>query len=506
MEDKKVSSEKELKLVKTNDKKKEWTVKRILTTVIIVILALLMVGGSFYYIFSPSFRNDANAFGTYDGEPVLYEANNMFSRTLASDPDYAAAATSGDYNALWTSWYKAYQSQVIYIALAKYAKEAKILAPQTLVEKMIIESGAFNNENGEFDAEIYKATPDTEKRAFFNYMKTIYPYQTVIADIYNTVTSAQESAFVAQYASDTKTFDYFVVDCNTYPNTLAVSYVYNHLDDFKLLDVSVISCVTEEDAKSCYSELNTGLAWADAVAKYSQDSYAANEGAIGSDLFACALATNMKDASSVSMLINMNEGEYSMPIEGPSSWAIYKLNAPVKDIDFEEEDMYKRVKQMIYLTEPDEIQPYIDTNVSLAETIAKEDFDTAASTFSTGLVSVGPASNNIGNSEVFYGLDSYDYVGTLSNAVASDSALNKELFTETVGHVAGPIAVDGGYLFVRTSAESKEQQMGDLTEALYKFYVGQFNLFDVQQSILSSDKHKDDFTTKFFSMLLGNLQ
>lgn len=490
--------------MKIKKEKKVWTVGGILKTVIIAILALLMVGGSFYYIFTPGFREDSNAFGFYDGEPVLYENNNVFGRSLAGDTSYMTAITTGDYNSMWTSWYQAYQSQVVYIALSKMAEEAGIIAPESLVAQLAVDSGAFNNENGEFDQTIYDSLSDADKRLFFTYLTDSYPYQKVLDDVYTALSSAKEKEFITKNSSNGKNFDYFVVGSNAFPYADTIAYVNDHADEFLFVDASMISCLSEEDAENCYNELSNGLAWEEAVAKYSNDSYAVDGGNIGGAMFAGVFKANLKDVSDVSKITVLKAGEYTKPIDGLYAWTIYKANADPYEADFEDEEVLLRAKSMIYEDNPELVQPFIEDSLEFAVNYAKNDFDYAAEAFGTGKAIVGPAVNNIGNSSIVYGLQTADSYGVLAQAAMNDEELNKELFSEEVGYVAGPIDLGGSYMFVKVSGESDEIDMGTLTSAMYDYYKNQFGVVDLQNAVILSDKHEDNFTSKFFELILGS--
>ena len=125
-----------------NEKKEKMSFKKLITIIIIVVLAMLMVGGIYYVVVlvSQSKAEKANSWGSYDGESIMIENNNVFYNTLVNDSNLQTAYLNGDYNTLLSSYYSAYQAQVAFMALSKDAKEAGIVAPQDLVNDLIIRS------------------------------------------------------------------------------------------------------------------------------------------------------------------------------------------------------------------------------------------------------------------------------------------------------------------------------------------------------------------------------
>lgn len=216
-----------LKVEKEKKEKSTWTPKKIITTIIIAVLALLMVGGLYYVIaFFQQSSDDSNVFGYYDGEPIKYEANTVFYNTLVGNPNYQTAYASGDLSTVYGLWAQAYQQQVVVTALMQLANKANIVTSDKLVDKLVIESGVYSSEDGSknFDEEVYKATNTAERTATYNNYKNLYPYFVITEDMQTALSSEDEKNFILDYASEKRSFDYYVVDYNAYPDDLALSY------------------------------------------------------------------------------------------------------------------------------------------------------------------------------------------------------------------------------------------------------------------------------------------
>jgi len=242
------STKEEKKFEKVEAKKEPWTVKKILTTVIIAVLALLMVGGAYYFFaMIQQSKDTTGVFGYYDGTPVKLAYNTVFYNTLMSDEDYISAATSGDYNGLYTSYSKAYQSEVVFQGLSKLAKEAKIVAPEKLVNQLVIASGQFAGEDGStFDPQVYKDSSLALKNTAFNYYKMMYPYQYVGQDYYTVLTSDAEGDFVSDLANDAISLSYFAIDYTVYPDELASAYDISGMEKATDADGNVVEPTLDE--------------------------------------------------------------------------------------------------------------------------------------------------------------------------------------------------------------------------------------------------------------------
>jgi len=267
----------ELKFVKKD--REPWTPKRIATTVVIAILALLMIGGfSYMLIIYQQDHDDSNVFGYFDGQPIKYEPNTVFYNTLNSNSDYMNAYLSGDWNAMWSLWYSAFQNEVVYRALADMAKKAGVVTTDELVNQTIINSGIYAGEDGtRFDESVYRAASPANRTATYNYVKKIYPYSVVSTDIQTAVVGAAESSFVSEMSKDTRSFDYFVVGSNAIPDDFALGY-----------DISQMPETTDEEGnvvEPTLAQIKDYIASSDPdiVAPYIQDAVAGASGLVSSD-------------------------------------------------------------------------------------------------------------------------------------------------------------------------------------------------------------------------------
>lgn len=505
MADKNVTPMAESKNKKT--KKQPMSVKQILTTIIIVILALLMVGG-FFYIFSlisQSKAEKASAWGSYDGKDIRLEPNNVFYNTLVSDQNLMNAQLSGDYNTMLNSYYGAYQSQVLYEAISQEAKDAGILAPQELVNRLILRAGIYNDADGNFSEEIFDQATESEKMNVSTFYTNYYPYTVALTDLQSTIVSTQEKDFVVQMSKDTRTFDYFIVNYNVYPNELATTYGQDNSKLFSRANLSTISASTEEKITEAYQALTTGATWDDVLTNYTEGS-TTDSGSIG-EVQLQTIISNLANPDDIDIITALEVGAYSAPIQNTTGYTIYKLDSAVSEPDFTDAETLSSVKKYIADNGIDDITPFVDSALATATIQAQEDFAATAAAVNSEIISVPSVNDNIGQSIFLTGISTYDTTGYLA-AAATDEAISRELFTADTGYVTGPMAVsetENTYIIAKvTDTNTNNEGTSYGTSVLYDYYAGQQPGYDAFANILISDKHQDNFYTQFFNMLFSS--
>ena len=496
-----------LKEMETKPKKAKktgepWTAKRVITTIIIAILALLMIGSLYYIIVmvAQAKSEDSNAWGYYNGKAIKIETNNVFYNTLMSDSDFQTAYASGDYSTLMQSYYSAYQQQVIFTAITEDAQAAKIAAPQKLVDDLIISSGVYNDEDGNFSEETYKNTAESTRILVNSYYTSLYPYQVVLSDYASAIVSDAEMNFVTELASKSRSFEYFVVDYNAYPNDLAAEYGKANADLFKSVSLATITNSDEEKINQAYTDLSNGSAWSDVATLYSSDTTTAE--ATETKLY--SISAGLADSADLDKIVALELGSYTEPIKTSSGYAIYKVDSKITPADFSNEDVLAEVKSYIYSNEAETITSYINSEISTIAEAAQSDFEAAAKSCNATIETVSSASNNIGDSQYLIGMEYYDAEGYLATA-AEDENVSRELFTADEGYITGAIASDDKYVIAKvTSINDDSASMASLINIYYNYYGPYQVQTDKMYAILLSDKFEDNFYMQFWTQLFSS--
>jgi hypothetical protein len=493
---------------KKKEKKEPMSFKKLITIIIIAVLALLMVGGVYYVVvlISQDKAEKASAWGSYDGKDVRIENNNVFYNTLMNDSNLQNAYLSGDYNTMLSSYYNAYQAQVVFQALDQEAQDAGIVAPQKLVDQLILKSGVYNDADGNFSEEVFDASSDAQKTQINNFYTNYYPYSVVLADLQSTIISEKEMDFVVQLARDTRTFDYFVINYNAYPDDLAKAYAEQNPQLFSKAGISVISAASEEKIKAAYDALVAGTAWDDVVATYSEDSYKEDNGKVGSlQLF--SIMSNMTDQADIDKVTSLEVGSYTNPIQGTNGFVIYRLDEAVAEADLSDAETLTVVKFYINQNKVDDITPYVDAAVARASEMAQSDFEGAAKAVNATIIPIKSSNNNIAGSQYLAGINYYDATGYLATA-ANDETVDRELFVSDEGHVTAAMPVqnvENTYIIAKVTGIDKENdETSYATSLLYNYYAMQQPAQDRVYSVISSDKHVDNFYNQFFATLFSS--
>ena len=163
------------------------------------------------------------------------------------------------------------------------------------------------------------------------------PYNLILSDLQSTIVSAQEAEFVKTVAEQSRSFEYFVIDYNVYPDDLTVAYAEEHEGLFDKMDLSIISASTIEKLTEALDALNAGTDWADVVSAYSEDGYASNGGSAGT-VMVYSLLSNLADEADLEKVTSLEQGTYSEPIASPYGYTIYKADKALEKADYSDED------------------------------------------------------------------------------------------------------------------------------------------------------------------------
>ncbi|MBQ2527807.1 MAG: hypothetical protein II544_03550, partial [Spirochaetales bacterium] len=251
----------------------------------------------------------------------------------------------------------------------------------------------------------------------------------------------------------------------------------------------------------------SGTEWTEAVSTYSEDSYASAGGSVGT-VAVFSLLTNLNDQADIEKIRALEVGTYSEPILSPMGYAIYRLDTAIETADLTDDETLASVKYYINQNNSEEVAPYIETAVGLATAQAQTDFEGAAESVNSEVISVNGVSNNVGQSQYLGGFESYDSLGYLASA-AKDEAVSKELFSAEEGYVTGAIPVteanSSRYLVAKvTEKQTENENNAYVTSMLYSYYAPLQPVYDAAYNVMSSSKHQENFYTQFFSTLFSS--
>ena len=159
-------------------------------------------------------------FGRYNGEKIELSYGNYFYQQLASIMSSGAVNSQN----MMQAYQRAYYMTVLETALRQMADQAGITVSDKMIDRAIIESGIFNDENGNYSSDLYREASAMEKSSVRMQLEETVPAQRVLTDISSVKTSAAENEFVSSFNDTVRAFDYITVDYSAYPDADAVAY------------------------------------------------------------------------------------------------------------------------------------------------------------------------------------------------------------------------------------------------------------------------------------------
>lgn len=501
-------AKKEAKAEKKRNRK-PMTGREIGIMIIIIIICIALGGtGLFTLVYTSISQNqNKNLFGSYNGEEINLESGGtlaqQYSQIAQQNSD---ALSSGDTSATLSVWSQAYQNSVAITAMNQMAEEAGITTPQYLIDKAILETGYYNDSDGNFDQEIYDSTDNATKISIETSVKNSLPIEIISNDISTIIAPTAEKDFVVEMANRTRSFEYAIIDFNQIPDEVAADFGQSNPALYKTIDLSVLTVADESNCTDIYNSLTDGtLQWSDAVTNNSLDSFKNSDGAIGV-LAAWNISQNLKEESDLDIIFSTEAGSFTSPIAGVNGgWSIYKVNATPTEPDFTTSQTLVQVKAYMSNNDPEVLQKYVGDQ---AEKIAQElssDFDAAVEKYGLTTINVEKTSNNFGQSSYMGGLTYTDTVGLLSTA-ASNEEITKTMYTEDLGFISNAIAVDNSYIVYKITDVEEDPTQGSMVSMFYDYYLTQQDAQDFYSAIYNSSKHDNKFFEAFMKIILPQLQ
>lgn len=438
-------------------------------------------------------------FGTYGKEKIEYAYGNYFYEQYQNYANqYKTSANTSAEQVAYQIWKNAYDSTVVYTALNQMAKKAGIIASNAVVNRRIIDSGYYNVD-GKFDAATYNKATTEQKASIEKSVRESLAPSIVSNDISTVLTSNAEQDYVAAMADNSRTFQYATFDASLYPDEEAAAYALKNPQLFYTLDLSVITTDSKESAQTILDSINNGTkTFEEAALSESKDSFAASNGKIG-NLYFFQIQSNFKNPDDAQQLFAAEVGKPIGPVEGTSSWTIYRVNAAPVQPDYTDPTLLAMVKTYMSLYDSQIITDYLKTKAASFVADAKaSDFATAASKDGVTVTDVTTTPMNVGASGYLSSFSTTDPNGMLTYA---DTDTVKKMYTSETGTVLDPFEAGSSTVVVKVGDESSSGN--SYLTALYKYYAAMYAQQDLIESFMHSDQFKDNFLTVFLTDILG---
>lgn len=445
-------------------------------------------------------------FGKYNGKDIALTYDSYFYYQLQNVADYYADNYGGvvPTDAWFTIYYTAFQNAAVFEAISELAEAAKIQPSENAVSQTIVASGYWNDANGVFDTERYQAATSAEKASITNYASMMVPFQMVTGDIYGTQVSDAETDFIASLSTDTRDFEYYIIDNDDYGDNEAVTYANNNPAPFAVAELSLLSYETLAEADEVYGRLTAGETDFATESASSIDNYAEVQGAMGPvPKYHLDAILAYAEAGASDALFSSEVGTIVGPYPTDAGYSIFQITAAPTVPDFTSETTLASIKDYIASYDNDILLAHIGGVAQDVYKNAQEDFEAAGEKFDLTMYSVKSAAENPGNSELILSMNYSDYMGYLAAACA-DEEYSAKLFDAEVNEVLEPVLTSNSTYVVARPIEATEASdyMLTLVEDMYSTASGEFSLLDLQNSILMSDKFEDNFINTYMTEIL----
>ena len=480
------------------------------------VLILILISITFILpttVFSAG-NSSSLVFGKYNGKKIALELDSYFYYQLQNIANSYAQQYGGTLpSGAWAQvYYQAFQNAIVYEALSEMAADAGIHASNSAVSEAIINSGYWNNESGAFDTERYQNASSSEKANVQRQAELSIPYSYVLADVMSAKIPQTEVDFVSSISNDARSFDYIVVGANSYGDEETVAYANNNPEPFVQIGLSALTFSTETEAKDALEAIKAGTAFEDYVAS-SIDGYKENNGNMGlvfkHDMDSFLANSGIEGASDT--VFSTTEGEIAGPYFTGAGYSLFRVNTAPAMADLTNKEILSDIKNYISLHDNAILTPYIAGVAQDAYAVAQEDVDKAIRDYGLEYFSVDNVAMNPGASGLVYSISTADTAGYLA-AAANDQDYLKKLYTSEYGTVLEPQLAGSSYVIAipqeaveeTADATSYSSYMKQMIPMLYPNYAGQFEIMDLQNAIVTSDKVENNFFDVYYNKILGS--
>ncbi len=432
------------------------------------------------------FTSSGLEFGRYNGQPISYENGSyMYNQFMSLYSQY------GMYMSQETILQQAYYNTVLYEALTQKAEAVDLFVSEEMVNRGILDSGYYNNDQGVFDESIYQSTGVSERTSVYNSIQQSMPAQIVSTDISSVLSSQGERDFVSSMASTGRTFDYVAFDAASYPADRAVAYANSNPQPFTQITLSTLTATSEADAQALMDEITGDPAAFDSHMD-------AGEGISGTYCFHTIAELGEDVANEI---FSTSVGSFAGPYLDGTVYEIYRVDAAPFMPDFTSEEMLAEIRTYIGANESALVSEYAQEAADVFYAVAQDDFDAALEQYGLSAQNVTFTPASTGSSLMLTSFSTSDSYGLLSTASLADSAYNDQLFSSAEGTVLAPQAAGDAYIVTRVNAETQDANQSSFVDSFYDYLVSTFSQNDLSSAILTSPLFEDNF----LATLIGNL-
>lgn len=472
---------------------------------ILVVIVVTFVGAP---ILSRSGRQGGIVFGSWDGEPIEYRADNYFARQRDMIADrYQSMFQQSDDNVEWQLfqiWNSAFELTVVHTAIMEQAAESGLRVSGERLDRALTYYPGYQ-ENGKFSAAAYRSAPNSEKFSVRKYYSESLIHQQWIEDVFGARSSSAERDFLVSMSSPERNFRFVNWNIEEYPDDQVARY---GMEKSELFSEGSFSRITLGDdrkaAEAILAQLNEGSSSFEELARtHSTDIYAEKGGEMGY-VMRYALRSDIDGEEGLETVFSLPPGEHSGLVKTPYGLAIYRSNGPVRAPDFSSDEILGKIRSYMLTNERGLVEDYFIAKAGgFAEEAAVKGFSAAAADLekTEHLTDYFPI--NYGGVNFMKGIRTLDNVSYLQ-PVSSNERVLKLLFSLESGNTSEPQVIGNNIIVFQLMDErNAPESITAMVEENAGSIIDTITDGQVRRLFLGSDKLENNFMEMFSTYFLN---
>jgi len=470
---------------------------------VIVIVAFVLVPA---IVPSAGGSNVDLTFGYYDKIPISYVPGNYFAQYYEMVARYRQnTMNSENYSyASYQIWREAFEGTALHTAMLHEMKKSGYTAPAEIVDRNVAKLPQFQ-ENGRFSQTLYRRMDDNQRLSLWRQIQEETAKEHFRSDVTGLLTPGAEAEFIGKMAAVQRSFDMTVFSVDAYPDSEYETYIQEHPDLFRSVNLSIITVNSnEKEAQQILNSIKNGeTTFEDAARSYSKDGYAERGGDMGIRMV-YELNMDIPDESEREKVIALAKGEYSDIIKTDSSWFFFHANEAAQEADAADSSVLDKVRSYIRNYERGRMEDWaIAQAESFINLINELGFEEALTEQGIEKRSFGPVPINYGNVDIFTTLASQS-IPELSSA-ASDENFWKVAFSTPVQSPSRPVVQGSNVLvlWVTEETEVDAEAIESIVSIYNSYWLSYASESSLQQHFMNSPKMEDKFMDIYFRYFMN---
>jgi parvulin-like peptidyl-prolyl isomerase len=448
-------------------------------------------------------------FGTYDGVPIEYTQGGYFARQrdalaeqLRQQQQQPGQADNLELQA-YQVWRSAFDQTVVHTAILQEARRSGLWVTDDRVDRTLIDTGPYVV-NGQFSEELYSNTPNAERYAIRKmYREQIFQEQYVRDVLAGELQNDKEAEFFARMGETERSFQFVSYPFDGYPLSEVVSYGEQNRDKFRKIKLSRILVKSgQQEAQEIHKKLQDKTSSFEELARaHSKDSFAEKGGDMGWR-YAYDLAQDFEGAEQVDTIFQLGDGAVSPPLESKFGWAIYRADEPAVNLDLQDPDSLKVVREYLMRYERGRVEDHFLTQAKgFAQAARESGFQPAAAAQQLAIRTTVPIPLNYQYLFQIKAVEAEGEGASIASAAYSEEFFQKA-FALKQGEVSDPVPLEDQVVVLQLREERKlAGDERDFLKTYYRYYAGQTRQADLQETLVDPQKLEDNFNNVFYQKL-----